>query len=405
MASPNPFLAHAFINNPFAINSYNSAAPTPVINPFPSISTTATTATTFAIDTNSGYKWRGKPLLYNSGYVNLETGRPVKEGKAGFIYKNFSKNGSQTLYVTGKSDIMDSFLVENGLKAATKETDKLTLQFAASCSVTGKERVDNFQKAPSVNDVSDEVLASLSIFHISGLEGLGRITRILDGDTVEMLLHVPLASLCKKVESSRVNPSLAASSKLQEGVLRTTDSLLLKRPDQAAGEATGSGYNKIYKAAAYTKDTEAGFFTLFSCRLSGIDFAEHDTVQGILGKKLMTDLYARSDNRVYYRSSTFDKFGRLLVTLYSDPYFRDCINTAFDGYSHPEYGKFLESYGGATKSDYMKNLVKLPLDLQKQWSTYFTGIEPIYPPKRMFFTEEKPKMTAKEVERLDMERK
>lgn len=335
------------------------------------------------------YRWRGQLLPVKSGWFNIETGRDIKDlNKKGFVYKDLAEKDPCTgkeiragPRICGRAEIIQQFLIENGLAPkesggasngavvpVSKEDAELAAHFADQCSITDVQRANMIMKQPNVDQVSDETLKYMTTFQISGLEGLGKVTRVIDGDTIEMLLYVPLASLMKRTE------------------------------------AVGRGYNKTYKAAAYTKDINAGFFSLFTCRLSGVDFAEHNTVQGLFGIKLMTDLYDRYDNKVYYRTSVPDKYGRLLITLYSDPYLRENINTVYADYTHPQFGRFVEAYSGKTKSDYMKNLPILTPDQITQWKAYFETLDPIFPLKKINMEAEKPKMSAEEVTELDLAR-
>lgn len=167
----------------------------------------------------------------------------------------------------------------------------------------------------------------LGIFHLSGLSGQSEVVRVIDGDTVEMLIYIPLKDLTRKIEYR------------------------------------GRGKARSLKSAASvsSNSTDAGFHAKFICRLAGVDFAEHNTEQGCLGTKLMTDLYAKQNNLVYFKTGKFDKYGRLLIELFFD---QDCtrsINRNYAGKTFDRYGCIAESYSGSTKSGYMKTLPKLSL--------------------------------------------
>ena len=185
-----------------------------------------------------------------------------------------------------------------------------------------------------IDKIPEDVIDNLCHFHLSGLKGRGRVTRIIDADTIEMVIRVPLVGLTQKVE------------------------------------AEGRGRARRLKAAAYTTSMDASFYAKFSCRLRGIDFAEHDTAQGMLAIKLMADLYIKYNNRVYYTTGKFDKYGRLLVDLYADKARSISINMYYDRRVFGDFGHIVESYFGKTKSDYMKNLQKVPPNLVQQYRDY-----------------------------------
>lgn len=177
-------------------------------------------------------------------------------------------------------------------------------------------------KNDNIDDIPEDAIDGLCHFHLSGLSGKGRIVRVIDGDTVEMMIYVPLVGLIHK-------------------------------------QGQGRGHRKL-QAAALTRHSNVGFFSLFSCRLLGIDFAEHNTEQGAMGTKIMSEVYKSLNNRVYYRTGKFDKYGRLLVNLYADAEYKKSLNDMFLGVTFDGIGHVVEPYDGGCKSVYMKKLPVAP---------------------------------------------
>lgn len=184
-------------------------------------------------------------------------------------------------------------------------------------------------RTTSVRDLSDELIGRLCPFHLTGVTGEGKVTRIIDGDTIELLVYVPLKEIGRLQPMGRRKIPLAAA-------LVTASS-----PSNGAS-------------------LDEGFFTILKCRLDGVDFAEKNTLQGREGTRLMTELYAESKNYVHYIIGKQDKYGRYLVRLYNHP------NRHPESYLNSRYvdvetsvGVVAVSYGGGTKCEYMKRLPRL----------------------------------------------
>jgi endonuclease YncB( thermonuclease family) len=147
-------------------------------------------------------------------------------------------------------------------------------------------------------------------FSFGGLSGKGIVSSVIDGDTIDLTITIPLSSLCEVAEF--------------EGCDTLTS--MMK--------------------------------TTIRCRLSGVDFAEKNTKEGVYAIKLMIDLYQSSCNAVHYKiCDEQDKYGRSLVYLYSDSGHTSSINLKYLDVKHPETGNpIMERYDGGTKSTLMKSL-------------------------------------------------
>ncbi len=188
-----------------------------------------------------------------------------------------------------------------------------------------------------IRDIPKDAFHNLCNFHIGGLEGEGYVVETLDGDTYRMTIEVPLQGLT------------------------------VAQPQKRRGK-------KIeMQAAAFTRNVDATFYSLFDCRANGIDYAEiaHSkpgTYQGVIGKLLMAELFASLGGYVYYRTGHMDKYGRLLVELYADPEYKVSLNKRYldyewhgpEGFDFPEGQRVLVlSYDGGAKNEaYMEALPK-----------------------------------------------
>jgi endonuclease YncB( thermonuclease family) len=247
-------------------------------------------------------------------YYNLETGRQNKSGgrkNAVYLYINVGKdligesiNGP---YICGLQSSIDTFIQRNF-----------------------RDQSEDAKRA-LVEEPTNTELRQMCEFSLSGLVGKGRVTRVIDGDTIEMLLYVPLNNLCRK------------------------------RP---------SGRDKVARSPIHTKTdvSQIGFHTLVRCRLLGVDTAEKCTKLGKEAANYVEKLYATYNYRVFYRTYKFDKYGRLLVNLYRNEKMGD--SDLLNSQIIRDIPHAAEKYNGGTKSDYMKNLVKkakeLSLDVDEE---------------------------------------
>lgn len=173
-----------------------------------------------------------------------------------------------------------------------------------------------------VSDIPDSVIQTMCKFEFAALHGKCKVARIIDGDTFEILLYVPLSEL-------------------------------------AAPRKKGKGKGE-FKNAIITRHITGGFFSLFSCRLAGIDTAEKNTLQGLIAKYFMQDLISHFNNILYFRIVEFDKYGRILINLYLDSNYNILLNTILIGKIFnklpPLEQQVVLAYGGEKKSDYMSSL-------------------------------------------------
>ncbi len=104
------------------------------------------------------------------------------------------------------------------------------------------------------------------------------------------------------------------------------------------------------------KVSESGLFTVFNCRLLNMDAAESNTAQGQKSIEVTKQLFKKYNNVLFVRCGAFDKFGRLLVDLYSDSSYRNYLNFYLIEHPDPVLGVLATKYNGGTKEEYMKSL-------------------------------------------------
>jgi hypothetical protein len=168
-------------------------------------------------------------------------------------------------------------------------------------------------------------------FLFSNLQGKCVVNRVIDGDTYELLVYIPLSTLSKEVIMGRQHE--------------------IKQP-------------------IYTEDLSSGFYTIITCRLSGIDVAEHDTYHGLYAIDQINNQLKKYNNVLYYKShiklgkngrrlqDEEDKWGRIILELYFDSNYSDNINDFFFNLRYNNQIIALP-YDGCAKNEYMKNLPKI----------------------------------------------
>lgn len=146
-----------------------------------------------------------------------------------------------------------------------------------------------------VEDVPNEIINKMCVFELNGLKGKAKVTEILDADTINILFFVKISELITEREKGRA-------------------------------KGRGADKKKETFVPVISKHLNAGFFTLFNCRLLGIDAAEHDTINGQLATLLLEDYFETLNDIIYVKVSDFDKYGRMMPLIYSDKTYKNLIN-------------------------------------------------------------------------------
>lgn len=131
-------------------------------------------------------------------------------------------------------------------------------------------------QSADVDSLSLEQMASMCRFTLARLLTKARVVQVIDGDTFDLVVHVPVS-----VGSS--------------------------------GSSGSSG--------------SVGFFARIRVRAYGYDAAELSTPQGQRAREVMIAVLARIESRVWVQFLEMDKYGRNLALLYADRDRRSPINT------------------------------------------------------------------------------
>lgn len=210
------------------------------------------------------------------------------------------------------------------IKVKTPKIKKIELEEAPICKkgVAGTVLYNPDHTDPS--KMPKEALEALCPFQISGLKGWAVVTDVTDGDTLDIVIYVPLNEL-----------------------------------------ALGHSYKKYTKTGVrsfiHTKNFDSGFFAKFRTRLLGIDSSEHDTPEGKFATEVTRLFYNSISGRVWYEFTNDgniekrDKYGRTLVNLYADDSKKVNYNEFLFQFNTKNI-VVVEKYDGGTKSKYTKGL-------------------------------------------------
>lgn len=262
------------------------------------------------------YRGTEIPVLVSvdDGYYSLNSKKFVKgvarASNIPFIVKDERNNIIALIY--GSRGDIEEFLAENNLSQYnTVEAIPTT------CSVQPNAYVTYY---PDLESIPDAVVNQMCDFHFEGTSGMGKITRVIDGDSMNMLVQIHLESLS---QGRRVK---------------------------------GPWGRESIKFPVLFEGPPPSIYIKLTVRLSGVDAAEHDTPQGVLAKVLMEDLFALSHNMVKYHILKPDKYGRTLVELYGGVNYTCHLNNILKEFEFGRLGHIAEEYRGEKKSEYMRSL-------------------------------------------------
>jgi endonuclease YncB( thermonuclease family) len=184
----------------------------------------------------------------------------------------------------------------------------------------------SFTKADTIESITDEEVSSISRFSLQNFKGKVKVTDIIDGDTVEVLIYFPLINLVQPRDIVKNNVHKLGSS----GLIKE-------------------------------KDKNSGFFTKFLVRLNGLDAFEKQTDKGKAAKEALKTKLSEFGMYCFMEAEGFEKYGRVLATLYEPHLTRSgelvrkvSINQFLMNYKHPVHGSVAYAYSGGTKSDEAK---------------------------------------------------
>lgn len=245
-------------------------------------------------------------------WYHLKTSRYIEHNdKKYFIntYKVCSENISDLLIFIKKNridiDSIHSIDCNDETLLELKQLNKLSKKVAI-----------NKGKFPS-----EDLCESLSVLTLapSDISLRARVSKIIDGDTIEIVAPINVNELCSK---SYINYQV----KSQAGISNSKSVLTVK----------------------------------MRCRLFGIDAAEHDTNKGKIATSLLIEISKKYNNILYVHMFGPDKFGRTLIKLFPNEKYSFCINDALLDHRDKEYGKLFIKYDGNTKEKEFHNNSDIP---------------------------------------------
>ena len=270
------------------------------------------------------------PVIPEEKWYNLRTKRLITRKPED--YPDYVLN--DTYRVAGTRDMLERFLEINSL-SSTGSVPSISRRRSRSPGEVRVDTVDN-RVCTSTDDVSRvprDILEKLCPFNFAGLRTKAVVTRVIDGDTFEVVFHAPFSFL-SEVKTRYVGRA--------------------RKPVQ-----------EIY---ALPSSESQGFFMKFQLRSKGVDAAEHNTVEGVWAKMWYEHNLSSLNDVVYLEIGCQDKYGRLLGDMYADPEYTRNLTSILVGVKCPYTNNTVcVMYDGGTKSSDMKSLTKIAPAEQREW--------------------------------------
>lgn len=255
-------------------------------------------------------------------YYNLTTGRYIKgENHSDLIFMENPK-------VAGDREKLIEFYQANGMQIPEKliGDDKLrgiidlvvgiAKGFVRAVGETIKDRLCMLPfekpKLQQIDYYSQEDFDQLIPFNFSGVKTKCIISRIIDGDTVDIIFSAPISHFTKPRTEGKVTGVVALTSAKSDIVLTIKQ----------------------------------------KCRLYGIDAGESSTIQGLIATEVLKKLVLHFNGRLYVWCLHPDKYGRMLIDLYCDSRFKNKFINSLLAFNHPIIGRCFLPYDGKTKSKF-----------------------------------------------------
>lgn len=141
-------------------------------------------------------------------------------------------------------------------------------------------RIDQDPCPESLDQLSQAQIDSLEVFNLCGYTAPARVKRVLDGDTIELVLYFDLKYL------KQLHPG---------------------------NHRKGIGIGE-------------GIYMCLRIRLYGINAAEKTTADGQAANRILSTTLELLGNKIYLRCFGYDKYGRTLGIIYRDPEYKVSIN-------------------------------------------------------------------------------
>lgn len=240
------------------------------------------------------YNLKGKTIAKsNDSWYNLGTNRANKAKRTGMVYDDVYGVG-------GTPEELTAFYEVNHISEGRV------------CDVSGKNTILYAPNTDDVEKLPEDLVQSLCPFNLFGLQTKSRVVNLYDGDTLHICAYIPLKFLYTPKYYQHEYKTERRSS-VDEGKNENTAHIR-----QVA----------LVKSIKPTSEkiSEGGLYMVFDCRLLGMDAAEKNTAQGVRAAQVMEELFKRYNNIVYVRFGYPDKYGRMLVDLYSDAQYKNYLN-------------------------------------------------------------------------------
>jgi len=196
------------------------------------------------------------------------------------------------------------FLVFNGTR------------LSKSCQTTDLCKIN---KKFDVDDLTKEELDTICMFGFEGICTKARVVHVVDGDTLDVVMFITLAQLCR---SRKIGP----------------------KQESRTSALIQSGCEK------------AGFFMKIRLRLYGYDCIEKNTDNGKLATKILQEKLESINNIVWCQCIELNvsspKYNRTIAVIYEDPECTKCLNEYLYQMEKKLQIKMVHPYTGGTKKEF-----------------------------------------------------
>ena len=257
----------------------------------------------------------------NISWYNLSTSRMIKKPK----HDVFSIKGVR---IVGSCDNINEFISKNREKNSSITKDSIFKPFSdikflsedasrisALCFSNYAGTIIPPTNNTDVSLISKDSIDRLCKFSFSGHFLKAKVVKVVDGDTLDIIIYMPLTILgCAKNLDGEIKTSALVST----------------------------GFENV------------GFFSIVTIRLYGYDAAEKDTEPGKIAKKLLTEKLTLLNNiiwcRFIERTVAVEKYGRQLAVIFEDVEQKRCLNCyLYDKQQEPGIPMLVAPYTGGTK--------------------------------------------------------
>jgi len=254
------------------------------------------------------------------GYYNLATNRVIQAEKPRervFSCSKYRVAGTpEELCRFGElNSIEEKELLPEDQVPRIDLVDRILSLFSSTKS---KKKLSNLITNARVTNIETFDFNSIHEYGLLGLTGKCKVIEVIDSDTFLIGVSLPIDFL------------------REENVRKI-------------------GNKTLIQPVTVSNLENAKIFLKLRVRFAGIDGAESNTHKGKAATIIVTELFEKYKNIVYYRCLGSDKYGRELMILYFD----EGLKSSIGDYLLINYPDMFEGYYGKTKSDRMKNMERI----------------------------------------------